>query len=171
MKNNSKFLNIIGNTHRGIYTNTENFGDERFVGINLEGNHGDLRVEFVYITNNHISMCSGHGIGYTANYVKIVNNDFHYIAWHGIYHYGGLCASICNNTFKEVGKLENRYAIITGNNPDERSEAVTINGNSVANLRGIKIDTNSHKIIVTGNVSPVLSIIGDECIDTNNFSR
>ena len=164
-------MNIIGNTHRGNYTNTENFGDERFVGINQEGNVGALRVEFVNITNNHISMCSGHGIGYTANYVKITNNDFHYIAWHGIYHNGGLCASICNNTFKEVGKEENKYAIFVGNNPNERSEAVSINGNSIANLRGIKIDNYSYKIIVTSNVAPVLSIIGDECIDTNNFHR
>ena len=171
MKNNSKFLNIIGNTHRGNYTNTENFGDERFVGINLEGNHGDLRVEFVNITNNHISMCSGHGIGYTANYVKIVNNDFHYIAWHGIYHYGGLCASICNNTFKEVGKLENRYAIVTGNNPDEKSEGIVINGNSIANLRGIQITTNSHKVIVSSNIGQVTNNVGDECTVANNMSR
>ena len=171
MKNNSKFLNVIGNTHRGNYTNTENFGDERFVGINLEGNHGDLRVEFVNITNNHISMCSGHGIGYTANYVKIVNNDFHYIAWHGIYHYGGLCASICNNTFKEVGKLENRYAIVTGNNPDEKSEGIVINGNSIANLRGIQITTNSHKVIVSSNIGQVTNNVGDECTVANNMSR
>ena len=171
MKNNSKFLNIIGNTHRGNYTNTENFGDERFVGINLEGNHGDLRVEFVNITNNHISLCSGHGIGYTANYVKIVNNDFHYIAWHGIYHYGGLCASICNNTFKEVGKLENRYAIVTGNNPDEKSEGVVINGNSIANLRGIQISNNSHKVIVSSNIGQVTNNVGEECTVANNMSR
>ena len=116
-------------------------------------------------------MCSGHGIGYTANYVKIVNNDFHYIAWHGIYHYGGLCASICNNTFKEVGKLENRYAIVTGNNPNEKSEGIVINGNSIANLRGIQISTNSHKVIVSSNIGQVTNNVGEECTVANNMSR
>ena len=116
-------------------------------------------------------MCSGHGIGYTANYVKIVYYDFHYIAWHGIYHYGGLCARICNNTFKEVGKLENRYAIVTGNNPDEKSEGVIINGNSIANLQGIQISTNSHKVIVSSNIGQVTNNVGDECTVANNMSR
>ena len=168
--NTSKYLNIVGNTHRGNYGNLENLGDERFIAINRSGNHGDLRVEYVNISNNHVSSCSGHGIGYTANFVKIVNNDFFNIACHGVYHFGGLCASICNNTFRDTGKVDNRYAIVTGNNTAEKSEGIIINGNSVANLRGIHISTNSYKVIVTSNVSPVLSIIGDECIDTNNFA-
>ena len=169
--NSSKYLNIVGNTHRGNYGNLDNLGDERFVSINKSGNHEDLRVEYVNITNNHVSSCSGHAIGYTANFVKIVNNDFFNIAWHGVYHFGGLCASICNNTFRDTGKVDNRYAIVTGNNTAEKSEGIVINGNSIANLRGIQISTNSHKVIVSSNIGQVTNNVADECTVANNMSR
>ena len=169
--NSSKYLNVVGNTHRGNYLNsTENLGDERFIAINMRGNNGNLRVEFVNITNNHISLCSGHGIGYTANYVTIANNDFFNIARHGIYHFGGLCASISNNTFKDTGKEDGRYAIVTGNNTVEKSEGIIINGNSIPNLRGIQINTNSTKVIVSNNASRVDNKVSENCTVVNNVA-
>lgn len=169
MNNNSKYLNVVGNTHRGNYTNsTENLGDERFIAINVAGNNGDLRVEYVNITNNHISCCASHGIGYTANFVTIANNDFYNIAKHGIYHFGGLCASISNNTFKDAGKEENRYAIVTGNNTVEKSEGIIINGNSIANLRAIQINNHSYGVIVSSNIGQVANNAGEECTVINN---
>ena len=168
--NNSKYLNVVGNTHRGNYVNsTEGLGDERFIAINMQGNTGDLRVEHVNITNNHISSCSGHAIGYTANFVTIANNDFYNIAWHGIYHFGGVCASISNNTFKNTGRGENRYAIVTGNNTAEKSEGVVINGNTVANLRGIQINVNSEDVLVTNNVAVVDNKVDTKCTVANNI--
>lgn len=168
--NNSKYLNVVGNTHRGNYGNsTEQLGDERFIAINMRGNNGDFRVEYVKITNNHISSCSGHGIGYTANFVTIANNDFFNIARHGVYHFGGVCASISNNTFKNAGKEENRYAIVTGNNTVEKSEGIAINGNSVANLRGIQINVNSEDVLVTNNVAVVDNKVDTKCTVVNNI--
>ena len=169
--NDSKYLNVVGNTHRGNYVNsTEGLGDERFIAINMQGNTGDLRVEYVNITNNHISSCSGHAIGYTANFVTIANNDFYNIAWHGIYHFGGLSASISNNTFKNAGREDGRYAIVTGNNTAEKSEGIIINGNSVANIRGIQINTNSSKVIVTNNASRVDNKVSTDCTVANNVA-
>ena len=169
--NSSKNLNIVGNTHRGNYgISTEELGDERFIAINMRGNNGDFRVEFVNITNNHISSCSGHGIGYTANYVTIANNDFFNIARHGIYHFGGLSASISNNTFKNAGKEDGRYAIVTGNNSVEKSEGIIINGNSIPNLRGIQVNTNSTKIIVSNNASRVENNVSTDCTVVNNVA-
>ena len=169
--NSSKNLNVVGNTHRGNYgVSTEELGDERFIGINMRGNNGNFRVEFVNITNNHISSCSGHGIGYTANYVTIANNDFFNIARHGIYHFGGLSASISNNTFKNAGKEDGRYAIVTGNNTVEKSEGVIINGNSIPNLRGIQINTNSTKVIVSNNASRVDNKVSTDCTVVNNVA-
>ena len=168
--NNSKYLNVVGNTHRGNYVNsTEGLGDERFIAINMQGNTGDFRVEYVNITNNHISSCSGHGIGYTANFVTIANNDFYNIAWHGIYHFGGICASISNNTFKNAGREENRYAIVTGNNSAEKSEGIVINGNSIANLRGIQINNHSEDVLVTNNVAVVDNKVDTKCTVANNI--
>ena len=168
--NDSKYLNVVGNTHRGNYVNsTEGLGDERFIAINMQGNTGALRVEYVNITNNHISSCSGHGIGYTANFVTIANNDFYNIAWHGIYHFGGVCASISNNTFKNAGREENRYAIVTGNNAAEKSEGIVINGNSIANLRGIQINNHSEDVLVTNNVAVVDNKVDTKCTVANNI--
>lgn len=168
--NDSKYLNVVGNAHRGNYGNsTEELGDERFIAINMRGNNGDFRVEYVKITNNHISSCSGHGIGYTANFVTIANNDFFNIARHGVYHFGGVCASISNNTFKNAGKEENRYAIVTGNNTVEKSEGIVINGNSVANLRGIQINVNSEDVLVSNNVAVVDNKVDTKCTAVNNI--
>lgn len=168
--NDSKYLNVVGNTHRGNYGNsTEELGDERFIAINMRGNNGDFRVEYVKITNNHISSCSGHGIGYTANFVTIANNDFFNIARHGVYHFGGVCASISNNTFKNAGREENRYAIVTGNNTVEKSEGIVINGNSVANLRGIQINVNSEDVLVSNNVAVVDNKVDTKCTAVNNI--
>lgn len=168
--NDSKYLNVVGNTHRGNYGNsTEELGDERFIAINMRGNNGDFRVEYVKITNNHISSCSGHGIGYTANFVTIANNDFFNIARHGVYHFGGVCASISNNTFKNAGREENRYAIVTGNNTIEKSEGIVINGNSVANLRGIQINVNSEDVLVSNNVAVVDNKVDTKCTAVNNI--
>ena len=167
--NNSKYLNVVGNTHRGNYTvSTEELGDERFIAINMQGNTGDFRVEYVNITNNHISLCSGHGIGITANFVTIANNDFFKIARHGIYHFGGVSASISNNTFKDAGKETDRYAIVVGNNTAEPSQGVVINGNSIANLRGIQINTPATAIIVTNNASRVVNNASENCTVANN---
>ena len=169
-RNSSKNLNVVGNTHRGNYgVSTEELGDERFIAINMRGNNGDFRVEFVNITNNHISSCSGHGIGYTANFVTIANNDFYNIAWHGIYHFGGVCASISNNTFKDTGKEDGRYAIVTGNNTVEKSEGIIINGNSIANLRGIQINNHSEDVLVTNNVAVVDNKVDTKCSVANNI--
>lgn len=169
VNNNSVNLNVIGNTHMGYYVNsTENLGDERFVMLNPNGNVGDLRIEFVNITNNHVSSCGGHAIGYTANYVTIANNDFYNIARHGIYHYGGLCSSIIGNTFKDTGKEDFRYSIVVGNNSAEPSKAVTVSNNSIANLRGIQVGSNVVGVIVSNNIGQVVNSDETNCLVANN---
>lgn len=171
VNNNCYNLNIVGNTHVGNYlSNSENLGDERFVMINPQGNVGALRIEFVNITNNHISSCSGHGIGYTANYVTVANNDFYNIARHGIYHFGGLCGSIANNTFKDTGKEDGRYSIVIGGNSSEPSKAVSITGNTIANLRGISVNSNVEGVIVSSNVGQVTNNSGASCTVSNNMT-
>ena len=167
--NDSKYLNIVGNTHRGNYGSSQNLGEEFFISINKGGNKGELRVEHINITNNHVSSCFAHGIIYTANFVKITNNDFFNIGWHGVYHFGGLCASICNNTFKYVGKEDDRYAIFTGTNTAEKAEGIIINGNSIANLRGIRIDSNSFKVVVSSNIGQITNNVETECTTVNNM--
>ena len=171
VNNNCYNLNIVGNTHIGNYaTTSEGLGDERFVMINPQGNVGDLRIEFVNITNNHISSCAGHGIGYTANYVTVANNDFYNISRHGIYHYGGLCGSIANNTFKDTGKEDSRYSIVVGGNSSEPSKAVSITGNTIANLRGISVNSNVAGVIVSSNVGQVTNNAGASCTVVNNMT-
>lgn len=169
VNNNSYNLNVVGNTHVGYYANsTEGLGDERFIKLNERGNNGDLRIEFINITNNHISSCGGHGVGFTANYVTVANNDFYNIARHGIYHFGGLCSSINGNTFKDVGKEDDMYSIAVGNNTIEKSKGVIINGNSVANLRGIKIYGYAESIVVTNNVATISNDSTDYSVQDNN---
>ena len=171
VNNNCYNLNIVGNTHIGMYgVNSEGSADERFAMINPQGNVGDLRIEFVNITNNHISSCGGHGIGYTANYVTVANNDFYNIARHGIYHFGGLCGSIANNTFKDTGKEDGRYSIMVGNNNAEPSKAVSITGNTIANLRGISVNSNVAGVIVSSNVGQVTNNAGASCTVVNNMT-
>lgn len=169
VNNNSYNLNVVGNTHMGYYVNsTEGLGDERFVVLNGQGNKGDLRIEHVNILNNHISSCSGHAIGCTANYVTITNNNFYNIAKHGIFHYGGLCSSIIGNTFKDTGKIADMYSIAVGNNSVEKSKGVIVNGNSVANLRGIKIYGYAESIVVTNNVAAISNDSADYSVQANN---
>ncbi len=171
VNNNCYNLNIIGNTHVGTYgVNSEGSADERFAMINPQGNVGDLRIEFVNITNNHISSCKGHGIGYTANYVTVANNDFYNIARHGIYHYGGLCGSIANNTFKDTGKEDGRYSIVVGGNSAEPSKGVSVTGNTIANLRGISVNSNVAGVIVSSNVGQVTNNAGASCTVVNNMT-
>ena len=171
VNNNCYNLNIIGNTHIGMYgVDSEGSADERFAMINPQGNVGALRIEFVNITNNHISSCRGHGIGYTANYVTIANNDFYNIARHGVYHYGGLCGSIANNTFKDTGKDDGRYSIVVGGNSSEPSKAVSITGNTIANLRGISVNSNVAGVIVSNNVGQVTNNAGASCTVVNNMT-
>lgn len=171
VNNNCNNLNIVGNTHIGNYvSNSENLGDERFAMLNPTGNVGDLRIEFVNITNNHISACAGHGIGFTANYVTVANNDFYNIARHGIYHYGGLCGSIVGNTFKDTGKEDSRYSIVIGNNSAEPSKGVIVNSNSIANLRGIQVGSNVIGIMVSNNVGQVVNSDTTNCTAVNNIT-
>ena len=171
VNNNCYNLNIVGNTHIGMYgVDSEGSADERFAMINPQGNVGDLRIEFVNITNNHISSCGGHGIGYTANYVTVANNDFYNIARHGIYHYGGLCGSIANNTFKDTGKEDGRYSIVVGGNSAEPSKGVSITGNTIANLRGISVNSNVAGVIVSSNVGQVTNNAGASCTVVNNMT-
>lgn len=171
VNNDSSNLNVIGNTHVGYYTiGTEGLGDERFVMLNPQGNKGDFRIEFVNITNNHISSCGGHSIGYTANYVTVANNDFNCIARHGVYHYGGLCGSIVGNTFKDSGLEDSRYAIVIGNNSAEPSKGVIVTANSVANLRGVLVGSNVEKCNVSNNASPVQNNASDNCTVQNNVA-
>ena len=171
VNNNCYNLNIIGNTHVGMYgTDNEGSADERFAMINPQGNVGALRIEGVNITNNHISSCRGHGIGYTANYVTITNNNFSNIARHGIYHYGGLCGSIANNTFKDTGKEDGRYSIVVGGNSAEPSKGVSVTGNTIANLRGISVNGYSTGVIVSSNVGQVTNNAGASCTVVNNMT-
>ena len=171
VNNNCYNLDIIGNTHVGMYgADNEGSADERFLMINPQGNVGALRIEGVNITNNNISSCRGHGIGYTANYVTITNNNFSNIARHGIYHYGGLCGSIANNTFKDTGKEDGRYSIVVGGNSAEPSKAVSVTGNTIANLRGISVNGYSTGVIVCNNVGQVTNNVGASCTVANNMT-
>lgn len=168
-ENTSSYLVINGNKHRGYYVNSvEGLGDERFIGINVEGNKGDYRVEFVNITDNHITLCSGHGIGYTADYVTVSNNKFFNIARNGIYHFGGLCGSIYGNCFKDTGKESGRYAILVGNNQNTSSKGVVVNGNTIANLSGICVSNYSEGVIVSNNIGNVVNNVNTNCIVDNN---
>lgn len=169
VENNCENLLIEGNYHQGYYiSSSEGISDERFVGINITGNKGDLRVTFVNISNNFINLCGGHAIGYTADYVTVSNNKFFNIRWNGIYHYGGLVGTISGNTFKDTGKEASRYAIQVGGNGATESKGVVVNGNSVANLNGIKVNGNASKILVTNNVGTITNEISDECTLANN---
>ena len=171
VKNPSVYLNVIGNTHVGYYVNsTEGLGDERFVGLNMQNNQTDYRIEHVSITNNNISCCAGHAIGCTANFVSISNNKLYNIARHGIYFYGGLCGSIVGNTFKDTGKEDSRYSIAIGNNAGEVAKGVMVTANSVANLRGILVGSNVEKCNVSNNASPVQNNASDNCTAENNVA-
>lgn len=168
-KNSSNYLNVIGNTHVGYYVNsTEGLGDERFVGLNMQNNQSQYRIEHVNISNNHVTCCAGHGIGCTANFVTISNNKFYNIARHGIYFYGGLCGAITGNTFKDVGKESDRYSITIGNNSDEVAKGVMVTTNSVANLRGILVGSNVEKCNVSNNAAPVQNNASTQCTVSNN---
>lgn len=168
-ENTSSYLVISKNKHRGYYINsTDGLGDERFVGINVIGEKGDLRTEFVTITDNNITLCSGHAIGYTADYVTVSNNKFFNIARNGIYHFGGLCGNIQGNCFKDTGKEGGRYAILIGNNSNKLSKGVIVDGNSIANLGGICVSTSSEGIIISNNIGNVENNISDNCILDNN---
>ena len=169
VKNGSSYLNVIGNTHVGYYVNsTEGLGDERFVGLNMQNNQTQYRIEHVSITDNHVTCCSGYGIGCTANFVSISNNKFYNIARHGIYFYGGLCGAITGNTFKDVGKESDRYSIAIGNNSGETSKGVMVTANSIANLRGILVGSNVVGCNVSNNASPVQNNASDQCTVSNN---
>ena len=63
-----------------------------------------------------------------------------------------------------------RYAIVTGNNTVEKSEGIIINGNSVANIRGIQVNTNSSKVIVSNNASRVDNKVSTDCTVVNNVA-
>ena len=169
VKNASNYLNVIGNTHVGYYVNsTEGLGDERFVGLNMQNNQTQYRIEHVNITDNNVTCCGGYGIGCTANFVTISNNKFYNIARHGIYFYGGLCGAITGNTFKDVGKEADRYSIAIGNNSGETSKGVIITANSIANLRGILVGTNVVGCNVSNNAAPVQNNASDQCTVSNN---
>lgn len=171
MENTSLYLNIIGNSHKGNYTNNnDNLVDVRFVEINREGANGDLRISYVNITNNHIMNCPWHGIGYTADYVTIANNKFYNIAKNGVYHYGGVCATITGNIFRDVGKVDGFGSIMIGNNANFSSRGVTVNGNVMTDLGGIKVKPNSSGIIVSNNVGPVTNEVDTACTVVNNIS-
>ena len=170
VENNCENLLIQGNYHRGYYiSSNDGVADERFVGINIGGNKGDLRVSFVNITNNFITLCGGHGIGLTADYVTISNNNFFNVRWNGIYHFGGLVATISANTFKDTGKESGRYSIKVGGNTTTESKAIVVNGNSIANLFGINVASNANKIIVSNNVGQVNNEVGEQCTSINNI--
>lgn len=171
VKNNSAYLDVIGNTHIGYYVNsTEGLGDERFIGLNMQSNQTDYRIEHVTITNNQVTCCPGYGIGCTANFTTIANNNFYNIARHGIYFYGGLCGSITGNTFKDVGKEDARYSIAIGNNSGEVAKGVMVTANSIANLRGILVGSNVEKCNVSNNAGAVQNNAGDQCTTSNNVA-
>ena len=171
VKNNSAYLTVSGNTHIGYYLNsTEGLGDERFIGLNMQGNTTSYRIEHVSITDNYITCCAGHGIGTTANYVSIANNHFNNIARHGLYFYGGLCGSIVGNTFKDTGKEESRYSIAIGNNAGEIAKGVMVTANSVANLRGILVGSNVEKCNVSNNAAALQNNASDNCTAANNVA-
>lgn len=171
VKNPCVDLTVSGNTHVGYYVNsTEGLGDERFIGLNMQNNQTEYRIEHVNITNNNISCCAGHGIGCTANFVSISNNKIYNIARHGIYFYGGLCGSIVGNTFKDTGKEESRYSIAIGNNAGEPAKGVMVTANSVANLRGILVGSNVEKCNVSINASPVQNNASTNCTVENNVA-
>ena len=171
VKNPCVNLTVSGNTHVGYYVNsTEGLGDERFIGLNMQNNQTNYRIEHVSITNNNISCCAGHSIGCTANYVSISNNKIYNIARHGIYFYGGLCGSIVGNTFKDTGKESDRYSIAIGNNSGETAKGVMVTANSVANLRGILVGSNVEKCNVSNNASPVQNNASSNCTTENNVA-
>lgn len=170
VENNCENLLVQGNYHQGFYISSDDgINDERFVGINVSGNKGSLRVSYVNISNNYITLCGGHGIGITADYVTISNNNFFNVRWNGIYHFGGLVATISANTFKDVGKESGRYSIKIGGNSATESKAIVVNGNSIANLYGINVSSNANKIIVSNNVGQINNEVGEACTSTNNI--
>lgn len=171
VKNPSTYLTVSGNTHVGYYVNsTEGLGDERFVGLNMQNNQTEYRIEHVSITDNHITCCAGYGIGCTANFTTIANNKFYNIARHGIYFYGGLCGSITGNTFKDVGKEDDRYSIAIGNNAGEPAKGVMVTANSIANLRGILVGSNVEKCNVSNNAGAVQNNASTNCTTENNVA-
>ena len=174
VNNDCNTLTITKNVVQGFFINTiDGLGDERFVGINTTGKVGSFNFYHVTITENDISLLPGHGIGLIADYVTITNNNFYRIYRHGIYHFGGQCANISNNNFRDtgMGTDTNRYAILV-NGGGAKSNRVVVSNNTVANLRGICVDVGSNgveKILVSNNVATITNNAGSNCTTVNNI--
>ena len=57
-----------------------------------------------------------------------------------------------------------------GGNSAESSKAVSITGNTIANLRGISVNSNATGVIVSNNVGQVTNNVGASCTVVNNMT-
>ena len=72
--------------------------------------------------------------------------------------------------FKDTGKDDGRYSIVVGGNSSEPSKGVSITGNTIANLRGISVNSNVAGVIVSNNVGQVTNNAGASCTVVNNMT-
>ena len=173
--NDCNNLNISKNNVQGFFISSiEGLGDERFVGINTGGKLDNFNFYHVTITENDVSLLPGHAIGLIADYVTITNNNFYRIYRNGIYHWGGQCANISNNNFRDVGMGidTTRYAILV-NGGGVKSSRIVISSNTVANLLGICASDVGTKgienVLISNNVSKVTNNASSNCTVVNNI--
>lgn len=175
VNNDCNTLIISKNKVRGYFINSiDGLGDERFIGLNASGKPSAHNYYHVTITENDISLIPGHAIGLVADYLTITNNNFYRVYRNGIYHWGGHCANISNNNFRDTGMGidTERYAILVDGG-GYKSSRVVVSNNAVANLNGIcvKVGTNDvDKILINGNVSPVTNNASTKCTVSNNIN-
>lgn len=173
--NDCNVLNISKNLVQGYFINSiDGLGDERFIGINTGGKPDTFNFYHITITENDISLLPGHAIGLIGDYVTITNNNFNRIYRNGIYHWGGQCANISNNNFRDVGMATDttRYAILVDGGGAKGSRVV-ISNNTVANLYGIGVNVGSKgvdKVLVANNVSAVTNNASTSCTVVNNIN-
>lgn len=173
--NDCNVLNISKNTVRGYFISSiEGMGDERFIGLNVSGKPDSFNFYHVTITENDVSLIPGHAIGIVADYVTISNNNFYRVYRNGIYHWGGHCANISNNNFRDVGMgvdVQRRAILVDGGG--YKSSRVVISNNAVANLGGIEVKIGTkgvEKILVANNVSSVTNSADTDCTVINNIN-
>lgn len=174
-ENDSNTLTISKNAVQGFFINSiDGLGDERFVGINTTGKNGTFNFYHVVITENDVSLLPGHAIGVIADYLTITNNNFYRIYRNGIYFWGGQCANISNNNFRDTGMGSDtaRYSILV-NGGGAKCSRVVISSNTIANLKGIAVKAEGNgveKVLVSNNISAIVNEASSNCTATNNIN-
>ena len=140
---------IAHNTYIGLKNATDVLNDGRFVMIQHQGNLTGAIVDNVTIVGNVIYNATGHGIGFTANNVRVTSNFIRTTGRNGIYAFGGSNIIIGDNTVSQSGT--GYYGIKIGANPATETYCTLVHGN----LADINIEGNSRHTIVSDNIGTI----------------